>query len=82
MIPSPHVTGDQQNKNAAELLSKNAAIVLKDADAVESIVDVVKQLLEEDETKLKELSNNIGQFAFADCDKRIYSEIKSLLEKQ
>ena len=35
-----------------------------------------------DETKLKELSNNIGQFAFADCDKRIYSEIKSLLEKQ
>lgn len=82
LIPSPHVTGDQQNKNAAELLSKNAAIVLKDADAVESIVEVVKQLLEEDETKLKELSNNIGQFAFADCDKRIYSEIKSLLEKQ
>ena len=82
LIPSPHVTGDQQNKNAAELLAKNAAIVLKDDDAVESIVDVVKQLFEEDESKLKELSNNIGQFALADCDERIYSEIKSLLEKQ
>lgn len=78
LIPSPHVTGDQQNKNASELLSQNAAIVLKDDDAVENIVGAVKQLLEDD-AKLKELSDNIGRFAFSDCDKRIYSEIKSLL---
>jgi len=82
LIPSPHVTGDQQNKNASELLSKNAAIVLKDADAAESIVGVVKQLLENDEARLKELSDNIGQFAFSDCDKRIYSEIKGLVGKE
>lgn len=81
LIPSPHVTGDQQNKNAAELLSQNAAIVLKDAEAVSCIVDVVKQLLEEDHAKLAELSDNVGKFAFSDCDKRIYAEIKSLLER-
>ena len=80
LIPSPHVTGDQQNKNANELLRKNAAIVLSDDDAADQIVNVVKQLLEQDETKLKELSNNIGQFAFSDCDERIYSEIKNLLK--
>ena len=82
LIPSPHVTGDQQNKNAAELLAQNAAIVLKDSEAVDDIVDVVKQLFERDTNRLKELSDNIGQFAFSDCDKRIYSEIKNLLEKQ
>ncbi len=80
LIPSPHVTGDQQNKNAAELLSQNAAIVLKDAEAVSCIVDVVKQLFEEGDAKLAELSENVGKFAFSDCDKRIYSEIKCLLE--
>lgn len=79
LIPSPNVTGDQQNKNADELLAKNAAIVLKDGDAVEAIVDVVKQLLEKDNARLKELSENIGQFAFADCDERIYLEIKNLI---
>ena len=81
LIPSPHVTGDQQNKNAAELLSQNAAIVLKDAEAVSCIVDVVKHLFEEDNARLTELSANVGKFAFSDCDKRIYSEIKRLLEK-
>jgi len=82
LIPSPHVTGDQQNKNAAELLSQNAAVVLKDADAMEKIVGVVKQLLEEDSAKMKELSDNISRFAFSDCDERIYSEIKSIIGQQ
>ena len=82
MIPSPHVTGDQQNKNANELLAQDAAIVLKDSEAVDRIVDVVKNLMEENTAKLKELSENVSHFAFADCDQRIYFEIKSLVENR
>lgn len=80
LIPSPNVTGDQQRKNANELLAQNAAVVLEDSEAVACIVDVVKKLFDEDMTKLKELSDNVGRFAFLDCDQKIFAEIKSLLE--
>ena len=82
LIPSPHVTGDQQNKNANELLAQDAAIVLKDSEAVDRIVDVVMNLMEENTAKLKELSENVSHFAFADCDQRIYFEIKNLVENR
>lgn len=79
LIPSPNVTGDQQRKNANQLLQKGAAVVLEDSLAEAEIVDRVDRLIS-DRSKLSELRKNIREFAVMDCDERIYRAIRSLVD--
>jgi UDP-N-acetylglucosamine--N-acetylmuramyl-(pentapeptide) pyrophosphoryl-undecaprenol N-acetylglucosamine transferase len=58
LIPSPNVSEDHQTKNAMSLVNKNAALIIKDADAKEKLGGMVIDLLN-DEAKMKELSHNI-----------------------
>lgn len=74
LVPSPNVTEDHQTHNAMALVNKNAAVLVRDSEAKEKLMDVAMQLLN-DETKKSELSNNIKKMAITDAAERIVREI-------
>lgn len=69
-VPYPFAAEDHQTENALKLADKNAAIMIKDKDASESIVPMIISLAK-DEGKQNELKNNIAAFAISDADERI-----------
>jgi len=79
LVPSPNVAEDHQTKNAMALVQKNAAVLVKDADANSTLVDTAISLLQDDE-KCKSLSENILAFAIADAPQRILNEIEKLVK--
>jgi UDP-N-acetylglucosamine--N-acetylmuramyl-(pentapeptide) pyrophosphoryl-undecaprenol N-acetylglucosamine transferase len=78
LVPSPNVAEDHQTKNALSLVNKNAALLVKDAEAKEKLMATVLQLLK-DETQQNLLSAAIKTLAIVDADERIFNEIKLLL---
>ena len=66
LIPSPNVSEDHQTKNAMALVSKNAALMLKDMEAIEKLGSMVVDLVN-DEARQKELSLNISLLAKKDA---------------
>lgn len=61
-VPSPNVAEDHQTHNAMALVNKEAALMVKDAEAVEKLFDVVIPLLSDDK-KLASLRENILKLA-------------------
>lgn len=80
LVPSPNVSEDHQTKNAMALVSKNAAVLVKDIDAVEQLVDKALSTLK-DEVKCAQLSTEIKKLAIADAADRILVEIEKLWGK-
>ncbi len=74
LVPSPNVTEDHQTHNAMALVNKNAAVLVRDSEAKEKLMDVAMNLLN-DETRKSELSNNIKKMAITDAAERIVREI-------
>jgi UDP-N-acetylglucosamine--N-acetylmuramyl-(pentapeptide) pyrophosphoryl-undecaprenol N-acetylglucosamine transferase len=74
LVPSPNVTEDHQTHNAMALVIKNAAIMIKDSEAIEKLMNTALELLN-DESKKKELSDNISKMAISDAAERIVAEI-------
>ena len=62
LVPSPNVTEDHQTKNAQALVDKNAAIIVRDDEAIDKLFPTVLALLK-DETRIKELERNIAALA-------------------
>jgi UDP-N-acetylglucosamine--N-acetylmuramyl-(pentapeptide) pyrophosphoryl-undecaprenol N-acetylglucosamine transferase len=79
-VPSPNVSEDHQTKNAMALVNKDAAIMVKDLEAKEKLVDEVMNLLK-NESRQIELSQNIGKMAMPDATKRIVEEVLKLVKK-
>lgn len=79
LIPSPNVAEDHQTKNAMALVEKNAAIMLKDSEAREKLVDTFFNLAN-DEDLQKKLSENIKKLAKPNADERIIEEIFKWIE--
>lgn len=61
-VPSPNVAEDHQTKNAMALVAENAAIVVKDTEARELLVNKALALLE-DEAQQQQLAINIKKLA-------------------
>ena len=74
LVPSPNVAEDHQTKNAMALSNKAAAILVKDADARDTLVDVALKTVNEPET-LKTLGENAGKMAFLDSANVIAKEV-------
>ena len=74
LVPSPNVAEDHQTKNAMALVKNEAAILVRDKEAEQNLVDVALQLLK-DEVKCAELSENIGMMALPDADEVIAREV-------
>jgi UDP-N-acetylglucosamine--N-acetylmuramyl-(pentapeptide) pyrophosphoryl-undecaprenol N-acetylglucosamine transferase len=60
LVPSPNVAEDHQTKNAMALVAKNAAIMVKDADAKETLIETAIKTLD-DNSLSQQLMENIRQ---------------------
>lgn len=77
LVPLPSAAEDHQTENAMALVRKNAAQIVKDADANTQLVTKAIELLK-NETIKNELSENIKQFAQPDALVNIVDQIKKL----
>jgi UDP-N-acetylglucosamine--N-acetylmuramyl-(pentapeptide) pyrophosphoryl-undecaprenol N-acetylglucosamine transferase len=77
-VPYPYAAEDHQTVNAMQLVKKNAAIMLKDSEALQSLVATAIELLS-DEVRQKELIKNISPLGITDADERIAAEIMKLI---
>ncbi|NIJ44147.1 UDP-N-acetylglucosamine--N-acetylmuramyl-(pentapeptide) pyrophosphoryl-undecaprenol N-acetylglucosamine transferase [Wenyingzhuangia heitensis] len=77
-IPSPNVAEDHQTKNAAAIVNKNAAILLKETEK-EHFMTKIKCLLQKEE-KTNQLSENIKALAKPDATVRIVEEIEKIVK--
>lgn len=74
LIPSPNVTADHQTKNALSLAQKDAAILIKDNEVNEQLINQIDKLLQDADWR-KKLSDNIKKLAKPDAAKNIAKEI-------
>ena len=79
LVPSPNVAEDHQTKNAMALVKKDAAVLVKDVEAKEHLVEELLKLLADDE-KQQTLSENIKQMAKPNATDEIVNEIEKLLK--
>ncbi|MGI6343020.1 MAG: undecaprenyldiphospho-muramoylpentapeptide beta-N-acetylglucosaminyltransferase [Bacteroidales bacterium] len=70
LVPSPNVAEDHQTKNAAVLVSHNAAVAVPDDKAIDVLFDEILKLVN-DTDKLNQLSKNVKQLAYPDSAKKI-----------
>ena len=78
LVPSPNVAEDHQTQNALALVRKDAAVMIKDVDAKDQLVDKALELIT-DEGELQKLSKNILKLAEIDSADRIAKEILKLI---
>ncbi len=79
LVPSPNVSEDHQTKNAMALVNKDAAIMVKDSQAVTELIPLVQNLMK-DKAKLNSLSENIGKLALPNAASHIVDEIIKIIE--
>ena len=80
LVPSPNVAEDHQTKNAMALVKKNAALLINDRSAVDTLVKAALDLLK-NEIKCEELAENIGKMALPEADDLIAAEVMKLAGK-
>lgn len=79
LIPSPNVAEDHQTKNAMEMVSKNAAMLVKDSEAKSTLNGEILKLIS-DNSKTESLRKNIAAFAKVNADEEIANEVMKLIK--
>ena len=77
LVPSPNVAEDHQTKNAMALANRQAALIVKDAEAPEKLIRLAISTVN-DETKLKSLSENVLKMALPNSAEIIAKEVIAL----
>ena len=77
LVPSPNVAEDHQTHNALALVNKNAAVLVRDAEAAEKLIPTALQLIQNEE-QLAQLHTNILQLAQKDSARRIAEEVMKI----
>lgn len=80
LVPSPNVAEDHQTHNAMALVNKDAAVLVRDAEAAEKLIATALELLN-DPKRLKTLQTNVLKLAQKDSAKRIAEEVIALAKK-
>ena len=80
LVPSPNVAEDHQTHNAMALVNRDAAVLVRDAEAAQKLVPTALTLLE-DNAKLEVLHKNVLKLAQADSATRIAQEVIALGKK-
>lgn len=78
LVPSPNVSEDHQTKNAMALVNVGAAVLVKDTEATDKLVNEAVSLLS-DENRMSALSANIKKLGISDAAERILTEIEKLI---
>ena len=74
-VPSPNVAEDHQTRNAEALVDKNAAVMVRDAEAVKCGMERATELLA-DKERLAELARNISALGIRDAADRVVRQIE------
>ncbi|MBQ9878107.1 MAG: undecaprenyldiphospho-muramoylpentapeptide beta-N-acetylglucosaminyltransferase [Bacteroidales bacterium] len=77
-VPSPNVAEDHQTHNAMALVRKDAAMIVKDGEAVDKLMEVALKLLYDPE-KIQQMETNIGKLAKMDASSVIVDEAYKLI---
>jgi UDP-N-acetylglucosamine--N-acetylmuramyl-(pentapeptide) pyrophosphoryl-undecaprenol N-acetylglucosamine transferase len=77
-VPFPFAAEDHQTVNAMNLVQKNAALMIRDNEVNERLVQAIIEL-NRDEQKQEQLKNNISQFAVVDADVKVAEEILNII---
>lgn len=80
LVPSPNVAEDHQTHNAMALARKDAALLVKDAEAEEDLIPTAIDLIFDDK-KLEEISINVSALAERDSARRIADEVMKLVKQ-
>ena len=80
LVPSPNVAEDHQTHNAMALVNKEAAVLVRDADAATQLIPTALELIQDDK-RLATLHTNILKLAQKDSAKRIAEEVMKLAKK-
>ena len=80
LVPSPNVTDDHQTKNAQVLSELNAAMLITDKDAPQTLVNACIELIK-DTKKMSEMQEKLKQIAKPQATETIANRIASLIEK-
>ncbi len=78
LVPSPNVAEDHQTKNAMALVNEDAALMVKDVEAKNTLVSEALKLVY-DEPLAEKLSINIGKWAKPQATEDIVDEIEKLI---
>jgi UDP-N-acetylglucosamine--N-acetylmuramyl-(pentapeptide) pyrophosphoryl-undecaprenol N-acetylglucosamine transferase len=79
LVPSPNVTDDHQTQNALQFCKLGAAIIVKDADAMNTLVKTAIETLG-NKTLTAGMQESLRQVARPNATAAIVSEIKKLIE--
>ncbi|MCB0734043.1 MAG: undecaprenyldiphospho-muramoylpentapeptide beta-N-acetylglucosaminyltransferase [Bacteroidetes bacterium] len=78
LVPSPNVAEDHQTRNAEALVQKDAALLVKDSEARQTLVDEALTLLA-DPGKIQSMSVNAQSMALPGATAHIVEEIRHFL---
>jgi len=78
LVPSPNVAEDHQTINAKALVERDAAILVKDSEGKEKLLDTAFELME-DSDRRAELSKNIKAMSHPDAARDIANEIIKMI---
>jgi UDP-N-acetylglucosamine--N-acetylmuramyl-(pentapeptide) pyrophosphoryl-undecaprenol N-acetylglucosamine transferase len=78
LVPSPNVAEDHQTKNAMALVNRNAAILVRDAEAFTQLIPTAFELIK-DSRKRAILEKNCRQMAQSKAAARIVDELYAIL---
>lgn len=78
LIPSPNVAEDHQTKNAMALVKNNAAVMVKDNDCKDSLIDKMFEVIENNGL-LETLSMNIQNMALRNADEKIVDKVFEII---
>ena len=78
-IPSPNVAEDHQTHNAMALVRKDAAVLVKDSEAMEKMIPTALGLLK-DPGRIATLEENAGMMALPDAAGKIADEVYKLVK--
>lgn len=77
-VPSPNVAEDHQTHNAMALVSKDAAAMVRDADAPKELLTEAMALIH-DEERLRTMERNVAPLARLDAAQTIVDEVYKLV---
>lgn len=81
LVPSPNVAEDHQTSNAMALVKKEAALMVRDAEACKQLIPQALQLVA-DKERLSMLAENATKMAYRDSAQVIAQEVIKLAQRK
>ena len=80
LVPFPLAAEDHQTVNAQQLVNAGAAILVRDAEAGSTLINIVLEL-NADKDRCEKMSQQISGMAIRNADQRVASSILECLNK-